>query len=194
MIKKRIRGREKARKIKPLIDLLIVVFSLLPKKFRAILFLSFRMLNGNKGLLIRYVLFRSLASRCGENVSIHPGVYIYKPDKLDVGMNVSIHPMCYIDAAGGIKIGNDVSIAHSVTVLSTTHNYENSTIPIKDQGVKYESTIISDNVWIGAKATVLSGTKLNSGSIIAANCVVTTDVPSDSISGGIPNRVLKNRI
>lgn len=37
--------------------------------------------------------------------------------------------------------------------------------------------IIGDNVWIGDKATILPGVKIGNNSIIAANSVVTHDVP-----------------
>ena len=50
-----------------------------------------------------------------------------------------------------------------------------------------------DNVWIGAKATILYGRRVCAGSIIAANCVVTQDVPPNVIVGGVPSRTLKKR-
>jgi len=48
-------------------------------------------------------------------------------------------------------------------------------------------------VWIGAKATVLRGTNVGHGSVIAAHAVVREDVPPMSIVGGVPARILKNR-
>jgi acetyltransferase-like isoleucine patch superfamily enzyme len=151
------------------------------------------MTKGLKGLVLRYALLKTLAVKCGSNVSVHPGVYLLRPEKLSIGDNVSIHPMCYLDAAGGIEIGNDVSIAHAVTIMSTSHNYNKTDIPIKDQDVTPDATYISDNVWIGAKATILSGRRLNPGCVIAANCVVTKDVETNTIVGGVPNKVLKQR-
>lgn len=187
------RGRDKFNKFKPLINLLVGLYSVFPRKARKILFEHYRMTKGLKGLVLRYALLKSIALKCGNNVSVHPGVYLFRPENLSIGDNVSIHPMCYIDAEGGIKIGNDVSIAHGVTVMSTSHSYNKLDVPIKDQEVLIESTHISDNVWIGAKATILSGKTLNTGCVIAANCVVTKDVESNVIVGGIPNKVLKQR-
>lgn len=50
---------------------------------------------------------------------------------------------------------------------------------------------IGDNVWIGDKATVLPGVTIGDGAVIAANTVVTHDVPAYSVVGGNPARIIK---
>lgn len=52
-------------------------------------------------MAIRYALLKTLCEGLGDNVSIHPEVYIFNENHLKIGSNVSIHPMCYIDAVGG---------------------------------------------------------------------------------------------
>ena len=151
------------------------------------------MTKGIIGIVLRYALLKSIAVNCGDNVAIYPGVYLLKPDKLIIGNNVSIHPMCYIDSTGGIVIGNDVSIAHGTTIMSSTHNYADVNVAIKDQGIKLLKTEIKDNVWIGAKSTILAGVVVESGSIIAANAVVTKNVPQNTVVGGVPARTIKLR-
>ena len=153
----------------------------------------FRSTKGYKGLVIRYALLKSLAKSCGDNVSIHPDVYLFSVSNLNLGDNVSIHPMCYIDASGEIDIGSDVSIAHAVTILSTSHTFAEHDVPIKDQTVEMKKTVIDNNVWIGAKATVLCGNMVSSGSVIAAGAVVTHDVPANTVVAGVPARVIKER-
>lgn len=151
------------------------------------------MSRGNKGLVIRYILLKTIAKDCGDNVSIHPSVYLLNPQNIHIGNNVSIHPMCYLDATGGIYIDRDVSIAHGVTIMSTTHTYDDLAIPIKDQPFEVLQTTIEENVWIGAKATILAGIKIGSGSIVGANCVVTKLVPPDVIVAGVPAKIIKKR-
>lgn len=154
----------------------------------------FRGKKGIVGIAIRYIVLKSILPDLGDNVSIHENVYLYSPENLHIGNNVSIHPMCYIDATGGIDIGDDVSIAHSVTIMSSTHNYSSLEISIKDQDVYCINTKISDNVWIGAKATILSGVIINSGSIVGANALVSKDVECNMIVGGVPAREIKKRV
>jgi acetyltransferase-like isoleucine patch superfamily enzyme len=49
---------------------------------------------------------------------------------------------------------------------------------------------IGDNVWIGARATVLGGARIGEGSIVGAASVVDFDVPPYSIVVGNPGRVI----
>lgn len=54
-----------------------------------------------------------------------------------------------------------------------------------------ESVKIEKNVWIGDKATILSGVTIGEGAVIAANSVVTKNVPPYSIVGGQPAKIIK---
>ena len=188
------RGREKFSKYKKLINILTRIYKLSSIKARKKKFLRARNSKGSLGIVKRYALLKSICKSCGDNVLISEGVYIFSPENLSVGNNVSIHPMCYIDATGGICIGNDVSIAHGTTIMSTSHKYDDVTIPIKDQGCDVGCVHIEDNVWIGAKATILMGRKLKEGCIVGANAVVTKDVENDCIVAGVPAKVVKKRI
>lgn len=187
------RGREKFEKYKPLIHLIARCFRLLPRRFRRGLFEQLRMIRGKAGIALRYALLKTLAKEVGDNVSIHPGVYMFHIENMVFGDHVSIHPMCYLEGSGGLIIGSNVSIAHGVTILTESHRYDSLDLPIKDQGLCFKETSIESDVWIGAKATILYGTKIGSGSIIAAGAVVTKDVPEMSIVGGVPAKVIKMR-
>jgi acetyltransferase-like isoleucine patch superfamily enzyme len=187
------RGRNVFKKFKGVFNILTKFFKLFPMKLRKKLFEHYRNKKGKLGLALRYILLKSIAKKCGDNVSIHPDCYIFAADNLEIGDNVSIHPMCYIDATGGIEIGDDVSIAHAVSILSTSHNYLDHNVPIKDQGCDYKKTVIGNNVWLGAKATIMYGKHIGDGVIIGANSVVTRDVENNMIAAGSPAKVIKER-
>jgi acetyltransferase-like isoleucine patch superfamily enzyme len=53
--------------------------------------------------------------------------------------------------------------------------------------------IIKNDVWIGAKSTIMSGVKISNGAVVAAGSVVTKDVPPYAIVGGNPARIIKYR-
>lgn len=187
------RGREYFQKYKKVIKFSLRTISLLPRKTRERLFVSFRYKNGYSGLLLRYLLFASLAKKCGDNVTIHQGCYFYNLDKIEVGDNVAFNQMCYIQGAGGLKIGDNVGLAHGVTIESETHNYNNLTECIANQGLDLKTTIIDDDVWVGTKATILYGKHLGKGSIVGANSVVTKDIDVNAIVGGVPAKLIKYR-
>lgn len=192
-MEKQTRGRDKFNKVKKPIMFISSLFKVLPLSIRIKLFEFFRMSKGSKGILIRYILLKSIATACGDNVSIGPSVYLLRPELLSIGDNVSIHPMSYIDATGKITIKDDVSIAHVVTIMSSTHNYNDINIPFKDQGYTLSETVIENDVWVGAKATILAGLTIGHGSIIGASAVVTKDVEDYTVVGGIPAKVIKSR-
>lgn len=187
------RGRDAFKKRKKQIMLLVSVVKKFSVKRRKKWLVKRRKTTGKKGLLLRYILLKSLAKSCGDNVSVFENVYIYSPENIEFGDNVSIHPMCYLEGQGGIEIGNDVSIAHSTSILSTTHNMEDNAIPIKDQGVTEKQVIIHDNVWLGCKVTVLCGTEISSGSVVGANSVVTKNIENDCVYAGTPARKIRSR-
>lgn len=55
------------------------------------------------------------------------------------------------------------------------------------------SVVIGNDVWIGARATILEGVTIGDGAIVAAGAIVTKDVPPYAIVGGVPAKVIKYR-
>jgi acetyltransferase-like isoleucine patch superfamily enzyme len=53
--------------------------------------------------------------------------------------------------------------------------------------------IVENDVWIGAKATIMSGVKIGNGSVVGSGSVVTKDVPPYAIVVGNPAVVVKYR-
>lgn len=52
---------------------------------------------------------------------------------------------------------------------------------------------LGSDVWIGARATILSGVSIGDGAIVAAGAVVTKDVPAFAIVAGAPARLIRLR-
>jgi len=62
---------------------------------------------------------------------------------------------------------------------------------LKDQPLKGGKVIIGKNVWIGANVTILKDVNIGDNSIIGAGAVVTKDIPSNVIVGGVPAKIIK---
>lgn len=114
---------------------------------------------------------------------------------IKLGDNVSIGDNFHITAINYIEIGNNVLMGQKVTITDNSHGLielaEISIAPSLRNLVSKGSVIIEDNVWIGDKVTILSGVNIGRGSIIAANAVVTKDVPKNCVVGGIPAKIIK---
>ena len=108
-------------------------------------------------------------------------------DKVVLGRDNTVN--CYLD----VEIGDATIVADWVYVCDFDHVYEDVTAPIKDQGIVKSPVRIGPDCWIGVKATVLRGSFVGEGSVLAAHTVVRGDVPPYSIVGGVPGKVLKDR-
>lgn len=58
---------------------------------------------------------------------------------------------------------------------------------------EYAHIDIGNDVWIGARAIIMDGIKIGHGAVVAANAVVTKDIPPYAIVGGIPAKIIKYR-
>jgi len=112
-----------------------------------------------------------------------------------IGKNFSCNTNLHINASikGEITIGNNVLIGPNCVIRSSDHIYIDRNTPIKEQGHRSEKIIIGDDVWIGSNTTILKGTNIGDGAIIAAGAVVNKDVESYSIVGGVPIKHIKYR-
>lgn len=70
--------------------------------------------------------------------------------------------------------------------------WEKATPALEDLPFKGD-TVVGNDVWIGQNVTVMPGVHIGDGAIIAANSVVTRDVPPYAVAGGNPCKILRKR-
>jgi acetyltransferase-like isoleucine patch superfamily enzyme len=92
-----------------------------------------------------------------------------------------------------IQIGDDCMLAAFCYVLDVDHEFADPKRPIPEQGLRIKPVIIGNDVWVGTGSVILRGVTIGDGAVIAANSVVTKDVPAYTVVGGIPARVLSDR-
>lgn len=112
---------------------------------------------------------------------------------IKIGSFNSIHPYVSITGPGNIDIGSYVRIAPGAVIVAGSHIFEDSTKPIHHQGMKSKGIIIEDDVWIGAKATILDGVTIAKGTVVGANAVVTKSTKPYEIYVGIPAKSISKR-
>lgn len=123
--------------------------------------------------------------RIGSNVSLGRNVkFVAQSGSIVIGDNAFIGDGTIVVAKKSVKIGNDALIAEYVVIGDQDHGLDSD--PIRSAGFSVASIAIDDNVWLGSKVSVLKGNHIGSDAVIAANAVVTKDVPSRHIFGGVP--------
>ena len=106
------------------------------------------------------------------------------------------------------EIGKFCSISWGVTIGPANHSYHristHSFLYNEVEGLrpKWEEAAydrfaskckVGNDVWIGADATILRDLEIGNGAIVASGAVVTKNVPSYAIVGGVPARIIKYR-
>lgn len=123
-----------------------------------------------------------------------PQVQHFNPS-ITIGKNCHFGVQNHITCTNKITIGDNLLTGKWVTITDNSHGEftleQLSIDPLKRPVVSKGPVIIGNNVWIGDKATILPNVSIGDGAIIAANAVVTKDVPSFSLVGGNPAKVLK---
>lgn len=116
-------------------------------------------------------------------------IEIVNKGKLYIGQgacNVGLTIMC----AKEIRIGNGVRIGRNVSIRdwNGTHVIINATYK------NHAPVHIKNNVWLCSGCTIMPGVTVGEGSVVAANSVVTKDVPPHCIVAGNPAKVIKENI
>ncbi|MDN3701890.1 acyltransferase [Vibrio artabrorum] len=91
-----------------------------------------------------------------------------------------------------VKIGRRTRISHNVRMYtsSTETNQDFTKRPLKSFFGNIE---IGEGVWVGANTVILPGVHIGNNVAIGANSVVTKDIPANTVYGGVPARLIKNK-
>lgn len=94
-----------------------------------------------------------------------------------------------ITIGDGFLSGQDITItdnAHGESSLNSMHQ-----MPCHRDLYSKGPVVIGKNVWVGDKVTILPGVTIGDGAIVAANAVVTKDIPSYCVAAGNPAKIIK---
>lgn len=132
----------------------------------------------------------------GKGVKIRPSVLLRDAERIYLGDYTMLNHGNVLWAGkkdAKIVLGSNVILGPYVQIIAFNHGFDRTDIPIAEQEYTEEDITIEDDVWIGAGAIILAGAKVGKGCIVAAGSVVTKDLPSNTICGGIPAKVIKHR-
>lgn len=93
---------------------------------------------------------------------------------------------------GKVVIGDNFHSGKETMFITDIHDYNGTRLPYDDEIINKKITI-EDNVWIGARVTIIGDCNIGEGSIIQAGSVVVSDVPKLAIVGGAPAKQFSKR-
>ena len=136
---------------------------------------------------LRELMERLTGKKIDASFHLFPPFYTDFGKNISFGKDVFINSGCHFQDQGGITIGDGSLIGHNVVLATINHDLD----PKNNRKNHYAPITIGNHVWIGSNATILPGVTIKDWSVVAAGAVVTKDVPSYTVVGGIPAKVLK---
>lgn len=117
-------------------------------------------------------------------VLLGDGVMIYlEPGAvLELGANTLINPNSRILVKEAVRIGEDCAISWDVLITDADWHFF-----LDAQGARKKDSSpveIGDHVWIGARSTILKGSRIDSGAVVGAHSVVAHHVQANTVVRG----------
>ena len=146
-------------------------------------------LNGSYHTMeeIRALMSRLFGRPVDDTFRVFPPFYTDFGKNIHIGKDVFINACCHFQDHGGITIGDGCQIGHNVVFATLNHGL----LPEERKSTQPAPIVLGKNVWIGSNATILQGVSIGNNAIVAAGAVVTKDVPSDAVVGGVPAKFIK---
>lgn len=135
-------------------------------------------------------MLRLAGAKIGNNVRICSSAMFVGAGRLEIGDNTWIGHRCVIISSSSIKIGKNCDLAPNVYVGNGTHEITPQSCRIANVEVS-KDIIIGDGCWLCVNTSILPGVEIGDKSVIAAGAVVTVSVPSLSLFGGIPAKLIR---
>lgn len=141
---------------------------------------------------LRRLAARWFFEECGRDVIIKSRAYVGNGSHVRLGDRSQLGIRLRADSE--LVVGEDVVMGPDVVVMSWTHRFDRTDIPINQQGAGPVLPVrIGDDVWVGTRVIILPGVHVGNHSVIGAGAVVTKDVPEWAVVAGVPAKVIKWR-
>jgi len=112
---------------------------------------------------------------------------------VEIGAKTVLGQECTISSFQSVRIGRECILADRVMLIDFDHGVVEVERPIRLQGIYKRDVEVGNNCWIGYGACILRGATIGDNCIVGTSTVVTKDVPSNAVVGGVPARLLRMR-
>jgi maltose O-acetyltransferase len=140
-------------------------------------------------------LFRLLGFNISWSCRIYASVKIRGNIKVNISENTFIGDETVLTGGdfGEIRIGSHCDISDKVSIFCGTHVIDSRPLSkrIAGKGIA-KDIVIGNGVWIGYGALILPGVTIGDFAVIAAGSVVNKSVPSRTIVGGNPMKIIRS--
>lgn len=140
---------------------------------------------------VRRILAKRIFKRVGEGVIFHHNVLFSRGENIELGDGVLVNRYAMLDDRASLIVGDYTMLAAGITIETHTHPFDDFSKPIAYSGRSGRPVVVGRNSVVGYNAVVMAGVTLGERCIVAANSVVTKDVPDYTVVGGVPAKPIK---
>ena len=138
---------------------------------------------------VRILFYRLSGMKIGIGSVVHMGANFFEPTNVKIGEDTIIGSRAFLDGRASLIIGNHVDVASEVMIYNSEHDVNDPDFKAKQESVKIE-----DYVFIGPRVIILPGVRVGKGAVVAAGAVLTKNVPNNAIVGGVPAKIIGERV
>ena len=110
--------------------------------------------------------------------------------QIEIGRDVSINSKSFINGCGGVKIGDNTRIGTQSIIIASNHKFDDPDVLVKDAITK-QGVQLGENIWLGARVTVLDGVQIANDTVIGACSLVTKPLIESGLYVGVPAKKIK---
>ncbi|WP_232507974.1 serine O-acetyltransferase [Desulfobacula toluolica] len=114
-------------------------------------------------------------------------------NRLKYKLGISIPPETNIGSGFCIGHFGGITVHPKTTIGKNCNISQGVTLGKANRGKHKGYPVLGDNIYIGPGAKIFGDIKVGNNVAIGANCVVTKDVPDNSVVVGIPGRVISKK-
>ncbi len=126
----------------------------------------------------------------GDRVRVRRGVLVNGGGTLVVGPDTLLNG-CWVGASTRVEIGAGCLVSDCSITDNDFHNLEPGRRHEPADARTRSPVRLGDNVWVGAQAWVLKGTRIGDDSVVGAVAVVRGEVPPGVLVSGNPAQVVR---
>ena len=147
---------------------------------------------GNLMDKIRMYLLNKCGAKIGKNSRLGSNIFILNYKNLEIGENSSIGKNSEIFNYDKVKIGNCVDIGTQLYMNTANHIFSDKNSPLSKQGAENNQILIENDIWMGARVTILSGSYIPERVVIGAGSIISKRLETKKVYAGNPAKVLND--
>jgi len=136
----------------------------------------------------RVLVLKCFGAKIEWSAHVYASVKIWAPWNLEMGENACLGPKVDCYNQGKISIGKNTVVSQKTYLCASSHDYTIKNFPLVLKPIR-----IGTGTWVAASAFIGPDVTIGDNAVIAARSVVIKNIDSNTIVGGNPAKLIKQK-